>query len=72
MIIKKYTNRKLYNPETTKYITLDQLIMLMKNGQKVQVIDHLSGLDITNETLKACVARLNLDNEVLGQLVMAG
>jgi polyhydroxyalkanoate synthesis regulator protein len=72
LTIKKYANRKLYNPQITKYVTLDELVSYLKNGQAIQVIDNDSGMDVTNETLKACVVKLNLDNELLNQLIMAG
>ena len=37
IIIKKYKNRKLYNTTTNKYINLDEVIDLMRDGSKVEV-----------------------------------
>ncbi len=49
--IKRYPNRKLYNTETKRYITLDGIAVLIRNGEEVQVIDHVSGEDLTSLTL---------------------
>ena len=50
-VIKRYPNRKLYNTETKRYITLDGIAVLIRNGDEVQVIDHASGEDLTTLTL---------------------
>ncbi len=51
IIIKRYSNRKLYNTETKQYITLEGLGALIQQGQEIQVIDHISGDDLTALTL---------------------
>ncbi len=50
-IIKRYQNRKLYDPEDSKYVTLDQLDKTLKSGRDVRVIDNKSKNDITATTL---------------------
>jgi polyhydroxyalkanoate synthesis repressor PhaR len=50
-VIKRYPNRKLYDTEAKRYITLDQITQLIQNGVEIQVIDHESGEDLTNLTL---------------------
>lgn len=51
IVIKRYPNRKLYNTETKRYITLDGIASLIKDSQEVQVLDHTSGEDLTTLTL---------------------
>ncbi len=46
-IIKRYSNRKLYDTEAKRYITLDGVADLIRQGSDVQVIDHETGEDIT-------------------------
>jgi polyhydroxyalkanoate synthesis repressor PhaR len=51
VLIKRYANRKLYNTETSRYITLKGISDLLENDQEVKVIDNESGEDITSVTL---------------------
>ncbi len=50
-LIKRYPNRKLYNTETKRYITLEGIAVLIRAGEDVQVTDHASGEDLTSLTL---------------------
>jgi polyhydroxyalkanoate synthesis repressor PhaR len=47
LTIKRYPNRKFYNPETSQYVTLGGIASLIRSGREVQVIDHASGEDLT-------------------------
>jgi polyhydroxyalkanoate synthesis repressor PhaR len=49
--IKRYGNRKLYDPAARRYVTLQQLARLVARGEDVRVLDQQSGLDLTNLTL---------------------
>jgi polyhydroxyalkanoate synthesis repressor PhaR len=51
VLIKRYANRKLYNTETSRYITLKGIAELIEAGEAVRVIDNESGEDITSVTL---------------------
>ena len=51
VLIKRYANRKLYNTETSRYITLKGIADLLEQGQDVKVIENDSGEDITSVTL---------------------
>lgn len=51
ILIKRYANRKLYNTETSRYITLKGIAELIEQGEDVRVIDNESGEDITSVTL---------------------
>jgi len=46
-VIKRYANRKLYDMDAKRYITLQGIADLIRQGQEVRVIDHESGADIT-------------------------
>lgn len=49
--IKKYANRRLYNTATSKYVTLDDLAVMVKAGDDFVVVDAKSGDDITRPVL---------------------
>ena len=49
--IKKYANRRLYNTSTSKYVTLDDLAEMVKEGTEFQVVDAKSGDNITHSVL---------------------
>lgn len=50
-IIKRYPNRKLYNTNEKKYVTLDGIAQLILEGDEVQILDHATGEDLTAVTL---------------------
>ncbi|MFM8454921.1 MAG: polyhydroxyalkanoate synthesis regulator DNA-binding domain-containing protein [Gammaproteobacteria bacterium] len=50
-IIKKYSNRRLYDTETSSYITLEALKQFVLNYTDIQVIDAKSGQDLTLDCL---------------------
>ena len=51
VIIKKYANRRLYNTETSSYITLDHLAAMTRAGREFKVVDAKSDEDITHTVL---------------------
>jgi len=54
-LIKKYANRKLYDTRTSRYITLDQIAQLVRNGHEIKVVDRGNGGDLTQVTLSQIV-----------------
>lgn len=50
-IIKRYPNRKLYDTESKRYITLDGIAELIREGREVTIIDHTTEEDLTAVTL---------------------
>jgi len=46
-VIKRYSNRKLYDTEAKRYVTLERIADLIRKGEDVHVVDHDSGEDIT-------------------------
>jgi polyhydroxyalkanoate synthesis repressor PhaR len=50
-VIKKYANRRLYHTGTSSYVTLEDLALLVRNGEEFLVYDAKSGEDITRSVL---------------------
>jgi len=50
-LIKRYPNRKLYDTEAKRYITLEGIANLIRQGCEIQVLDHATGDDLTAVTL---------------------
>jgi polyhydroxyalkanoate synthesis repressor PhaR len=46
-VIKRYSNRKLYDPQTSCYVTLEELAERIRAGQEITVLESSSGEDIT-------------------------
>jgi polyhydroxyalkanoate synthesis repressor PhaR len=59
VLIKRYANRKLYNTETSRYITLKGISELIEQGADVRVVDNETGEDITSVAL----SQILVDNE---------
>lgn len=51
VIIKKYANRRLYNTQTSIYITLEDLYGMIKRGEEIEVHDAKTNEDITRSVL---------------------
>ncbi|GEJ56092.1 polyhydroxyalkanoate synthesis regulator DNA-binding domain-containing protein [Anaeromyxobacter diazotrophicus] len=50
-IIKRYTNRKLYDTVESRYVTLDEIAQMVKAGTEVKVLDNRTKEDLTSVTL---------------------
>ena len=50
-LIKRYPNRRLYDTETSHYITLEDLARLVHEGREVRIIDSKNGEDLTRRVL---------------------
>lgn len=77
-VIKRYPNRKLYDTDAKKYITLDGIADLIRQGEEVLVIDHTTEEDLTAVTLTQIIFEQEkkssgfLPTAVLTSLVQAG
>ena len=49
-VIKRYENRKLYDPQARRYVTLEGLGELVARGEDVRVVDQKTGEDLTTVT----------------------
>lgn len=81
-IVKKYSNRRLYDTDESRYITLDELTEKLKRGADVQVLDAKTNEDLTRATLLQVIVEtrgatllptpvlaklIRLDDEALGE-----
>ncbi len=66
VVIKKYANRRLYNTDTSSYITLEHLAVMTREGRDFQVFDAKTGDDITHNVLTQIV----MDGENGGQTML--
>jgi polyhydroxyalkanoate synthesis repressor PhaR len=63
VVIKKYANRRLYNTETSSYITLEHLAAMTREGRDFKVVDAKSDDDITH----AILTQIIMEEESRGQ-----
>jgi polyhydroxyalkanoate synthesis repressor PhaR len=66
VVIKKYANRRLYNTQSSSYVTLDHLCELVKQGIEFEVRDARTGADITRSVLTQII----FEEEAKGQNLM--
>ncbi|KQN31675.1 polyhydroxyalkanoate biosynthesis repressor PhaR [Sphingomonas sp. Leaf34] len=66
VIIKKYANRRLYNTETSSYITLDHLATMTREGRDFKVVDAKTDEDITHNVLTQII----MEEESRGETMM--
>lgn len=64
--IKRYSNRKLYDMDNRRYITLPEIARYLRQGEEIQVTDHASGADLT--TLIMLQALFNAEKRLGGWL----
>src|SRR5688572_1252539 len=50
-VIKRYANRKLYDTQHSRYVTLDQIAEMIRGGDDVKIIDNKTKEDLTSVTL---------------------
>jgi polyhydroxyalkanoate synthesis repressor PhaR len=50
-VIKRYSNRKLYDTQSSRYVTLEQIADLIREGEDVRIVDNNSKEDLTSITL---------------------
>lgn len=63
IIIKKYANRRLYNTNSSSYITLDDLAQMTRSGVDFQVLDAKTGADITHSILTQIIMEEEANGE---------
>lgn len=63
--IKKYANRRLYNTQNSKYITLEELSEWIKQGNEVQVVDAKTGTEVTAFILTQIILEESKENTLL-------
>lgn len=77
-VIKRYGNRKLYDVTSSEYVSLEQIAEIIRGGDTVEVVDNVTGEDITAQTLTQVVldegkrGRGLLPTEMLHDLLRRG
>ena len=66
LLIKRYASRRLYNTETSDYVTLDDIARFIRAGREVQIVDLKSGDDLTRQYLLQIIA----EHESRGESVL--
>jgi polyhydroxyalkanoate synthesis repressor PhaR len=56
LLIKRYASRRLYNTETSDYVTLEDIAGFIRAGREVQIVDLKTGDDLTRQYLLQIVA----------------
>ncbi|HEV8309710.1 MAG TPA: polyhydroxyalkanoate synthesis regulator DNA-binding domain-containing protein [Methylomirabilota bacterium] len=78
VLIKRYANRKLYDQSRSRYVTLEELEELIRQGHEIRVVDAVSGEDLTTLTLAQIILenargrRSSLPPSFLHQLIKHG
>jgi polyhydroxyalkanoate synthesis repressor PhaR len=65
LVIKKYGNRRLYDADSSRYVTLGEIAAKIRKGAEVRVVDAKTGADLTQPTL----AQVILEDRNAGQLL---
>ena len=77
VVVKKYGNRRLYDTSGSRYVNLDDIAALIREGKDVKVVDAKTGQDLTRVTLTQIITEdakekpTGLPLELLRQLVVA-
>ncbi len=66
LLIKRYASRRLYNTETSDYVTLEDIARIIREGREVQIVDLKSGEDVTRQYLLQIIA----EHEARGENVL--
>lgn len=56
LLIKRYASRRLYNTETSDYVTLEDIATFIRDGREVKIVDLKSGDDLTRQYLLQIIA----------------
>ena len=56
LLIKRYASRRLYNTETSDYVTLEDIARFIRDGREVQIVDLKTGDDLTRQYLLQIIA----------------
>lgn len=78
LVIKRYPNRKLYDTEAKRYVTLEGITQLIQRGEELHVVDHETGEDLTTVTLSQIIFEQEkkragfLPKSILSNLIRTG
>lgn len=63
LVIKRYASRRLYNSETSNYVTLQEIAEFIRGGREVRIIDRKTGDDLTRQYLVQIIAEHESNGE---------
>lgn len=66
LLIKRYASRRLYNTESSDYVTLEDIARFIRSGREVQIVDLKTGDDLTRQYLLQIIA----EHEARGENVL--
>ena len=66
LLVKRYASRRLYNTETSDYVTLEEIARIIREGRAVRIVDLKSGDDLTRQYLLQIIA----EHESRGEAVL--
>jgi len=70
LLIKRYASRRLYNTETSDYVTLDDIMRIIEGGRDVKIVDLKTGDDMTRQYLLQIIAEHESKGENVLPLVI--
>ena len=68
--IKKYANRKLYDLQDKKYVSLFRIGEMMEEGEEIHIIDNQTGEDITAQVISQILSKKKADEELPPSMLM--
>jgi polyhydroxyalkanoate synthesis regulator protein len=71
-VLIKYKNRKIYSPDIKRYVNLDEITSMIKQGEKISIRAYETNGEVTNEVLKQCLVNLNVNQNDLINLINKG
>jgi polyhydroxyalkanoate synthesis regulator protein len=71
-VLIKYKNRKIYSPDIKRYVNLDEITSMIKQGEKISIRAYETNWEVTNEVLKQCLVNLNVNQNDLINLINKG
>ncbi len=68
-MIRRYENRKLYDVEEKRYVSLQEIAVLVRAGQEVAVTDNVTGDDLTAQTLAKIIAEESTGTQAVSNIL---
>ncbi len=69
-LVKKYANRKLYDTGGKRYVTMEDLALIVKSGEEIRVVDNETGRDLTVGIVKQLLVREEPEREISPSFLM--
>lgn len=58
-LLIKYENRKIYSRDANRYVSQQEIIEAVKDGERIKVVEHKTNRDVTDEVLNQAMLRYN-------------